>query len=188
MPKWIILIAYLGLSAFTGSFVKSKPKAFIPWNAAQPVQWSDFKGKPVAGSREAAMTTSSIEFSFESNNQDQLSWKVQSKFFPELSWSKADHRTALILQHERLHFDITELYARTLRKRLQEEIRSVNDIPKFKPVVKAVLDDWNEAQLTYDKETKHSIDHQKQAEWNLAIAQRLDVLSAYAGTAFTLQK
>ena len=182
------LLLVLFLTGFTTPKNNVQPKIFIPWNADKPVQWADFKGQPLSNSREAALTASSIEFSYETNGVNTIRWQVHSKFFPEMSWSKKDHRNSWILKHEQLHFDITEIYARIMRKRFLEEVHSVKDLPKFKTIAKQVMSDWNKEQNDYDSETKHSINKSKQEEWNQAVAERLDELSAYTATHFKIQK
>jgi predicted secreted Zn-dependent protease len=184
---FISLLSFF-LMSFSGTATKPMPKEFISWDPNNPVTWSDFKGKAQLNAKEAAMTASAIEFNYETNGVNMVKWKVQSKFYPELSWSRKDKQTAYILKHERLHFDITEVYARILRKRFIEEIRSVKDIPKIKTISKAVMAQWNKEQQTYDAETNHSINTEKQQEWNQAVADRLEELKEYTQLSVTVKK
>lgn len=154
-------------------------KEFILWNDTVKLSWKDFKAQVVPNASEAAMTASSMEFAYNTKNT-QLFWKVKVKFFPNLSWSKKEKQSDYILKHEQLHFNITELYARLLRKQLSENIKSTKDISKLKQINKSILSKWQNEQNQYDKETNHSMNIAKQNEWNISIQQRLDQLKEFA--------
>ena len=92
----------------------------IVWNNAQPLQWTDYKGSP--SSSYHAYTHSNIGFSYASKiyrDRTELKFVVENKFNPSRSWVRQSKRTASLLKHERLHFDISELHARKLRKRFK---------------------------------------------------------------------
>ncbi len=154
-------------------------KVFFTWKADRRLIWSDFQAKPVDFASEVAMTASSVEFSYYTK-RSQINWSVSAKYFPKLSWSKKELQSDYILKHEQLHFDITELYARLLRKRLKENILSVSDVFKIKSITKNIMKEWEEEENDYDRETKHSTDAQKQQEWNFNLQQRLDALKEFA--------
>lgn len=174
--------------AFEPSSKSMVNKPFIAWSAERPLQWSDFKGKPDNNLVEAAQTASSIEFNYETNGKDLLKWTVECKFYPEMSWSKKDKQNAQVLKHEQGHFDITELYARLLRKKFVEEIKTVKDIPKFKSILNGVMTQWNEQQNSYDVETQHSMNTARQQEWNQSVSEGLDALKDYAATEYSIKK
>jgi len=180
MKNISIFILFLMITFFskaqpaTGNF-----KDFIYWKDSTKLTWNDFKATAVTNAAEAAMTASSMEFSYNTKNT-QLFWNVSVKFFPLLSWSKKSQQSDYILRHEQLHFDITELYARMLRKQLTENISSTKDIAKLKLINKTILQQWQNEQDKYDKETNHSINAIKQAEWNLSIQQQLNNLKNFA--------
>jgi predicted secreted Zn-dependent protease len=87
-------------------------------------------------------------------------------FSPKLSWKKSSGLNDYMLQHEQTHFDITELYARILRKRLSEEIKTIKDVKKISSIGREITKQWEIEQNTYDDETDHSINKETQAEWN----------------------
>lgn len=154
-------------------------KEYILWNDTLKLAWKDFKAVAVPNASEAAMTASSMEFSYNTKNT-QLFWQVKVKFFPALSWFDKKRQSDYILKHEQLHFNITELYARLLRKQLSENVSSASDIQKLRKINKSILQDWQKEQNRYDAETNHSINEVKQAEWNLNIQKRLDSLRVFA--------
>lgn len=154
-------------------------KSYFNWSEGRKLVWDDFQGKPIANAAEVAMTASSVEFSYTSKG-NQLNWEVHAKFYPKLSWSTKKKQTDYILQHEQLHFDITELYARTMRKQLSAEVKSVKDIDKLKKIGDDILKQWHDEQEKYDRETKHSVDAISQYRWNETIQRRLDELADFA--------
>lgn len=157
----------------------AKYNTFYTWSAERKLTWADFQGDIEPNAQEAAMTASSVEFGY-GMKANKISWIVTAKYFPEISWSKKNKQTDYILKHEQLHFDITELYARLLRQRLKENIKTAKDYSKIKAISKQTLSEWNKEQNDYDKETNHSMNEKIQAEWNANVQERLDALSAFA--------
>lgn len=153
-------------------------KTFFVWNENRKLNWNDFQGKTIANASEAAMTASSIEFSYAVKG-DEITWIVTPKYYPKISWSKKNMQSAYVLKHEQLHFDITELYARLFRQRLVENVKSAKDIEKLKKISKQIIKEWQEEENDYDKETNHSIDEKRQAEWNLNVEERLNNLKEF---------
>src|SRR5436305_14159851 len=80
-------------------------KPFITWKENSRLNWSDFQGKYIPNSSEAALTASSVEYNYSSNG-NKFSWTVTAKYFPKLSWSRKSDQSQYILHHEPLHFDI----------------------------------------------------------------------------------
>lgn len=154
-------------------------KDFIVWSNDKKLEWNNFKGTPVENAAEVAMTASSVELNYNTNAKT-LNWTVTPKFFPKLSWVKSPLKSAYILQHEQLHFDITELYARILRKQLTENIHSVNDLQQLQRIGRSIFKQWQEEENKYDIETNHSVDKEQQLLWENNIKERLEELSAFA--------
>lgn len=148
----------------------------IPWAQERKLSWKDFKGKPKPGSKTAAITASGITYSFSSlarGNEVEVDFKVNAYFYPDHSWYNAEHCDDLILSHEQLHFDISELYARKLRKRLNELTFSLNIKKEVRAIYKDILKELDGFQERYDWETNFSRDMEKQLEWNKKVAESL---------------
>lgn len=154
-------------------------KKFIVWSKDTQLNWSDFQGTPIENAAEVAMTASSVEYNYYTSG-NKIGWKVTPKFYPNLSWYIPASATDNILKHERLHFDITELYARMLRKQLQDNVHNVTDIKTLISIGKKLIAAWNAEQRKYDIETNHSINTAAQQKWELTIRKRLDALKDYA--------
>ena len=181
MKYFSIFILFIIASAFTLP-PRNAPeyKTFYLWKADQKLKWSDFQGKSYPEMDEKAMTTSSVEYSYSATGST-FKYEVLCKFFPKLSWKQQDTElNDYMLQHEQTHFDITELYARLMRKRLSEEVKTAKDISKIPAIGQEITLQWQKEQKKYDKETNHSINTDKQIEWNASIQKRLDALKAFA--------
>ncbi len=95
----------------------------IPWVRTRPLTWDDFKIASANSSEMSAETFSGItyEASIRSNSQRiEMELDVYAYFDKIKSWRKPDDLTPELLKHEQVHFDITELYARLLRKTFTE--------------------------------------------------------------------
>ena len=80
----------------------------------------------------------------------------------------------LILGHEQLHFDISELYARKLKKRLESERYAYGTVKtKVKSIYRKINEELDIYQNLYDAETNFSRNMDKQAEWKLNITMAL---------------
>jgi len=152
-------------------------------NDDRPLTWDDFEAAPVKQSGAAALTASGITFGFSINKEDgrivDFSTTVESLFYPEKSWVKPEHANAHILRHEQLHFDITELHARKFRKQIQQLKVSQNIRSQLNRLYKTTNEALTEMQKRYDAETNHSINKEKQAEWETFVIRELRKFEAY---------
>ncbi len=148
----------------------------IPWTSSQPLEWTDFKGKAEKNSDFNAMTYSGIEFKWSSKSSGSdltLTFNVSSYFDQEKSWVKKGKETAYLLNHEQLHFDITELHARHLKKRCSDFTFSKNYALEVDSIYKVVQKEKNDMQELYDLESNHSINKEGQIKWNNFVKQEL---------------
>ena len=182
MKKDILLISLLLFLISSNALPPAGAReyeSYFTWNENKKLNWNDFQGKSIKNTAEAAMTSSSVEFTYFTKGS-QIRWEVKAKYFPKLSWSKKSSHSDYILQHEQLHFDITELYARLFRKRLEENVKTSKDIQMLNSIGKDIVREWQQEQSAYDKETKHSMDEEKQVEWNSNVLERLEELKEFA--------
>ncbi len=149
----------------------------VLWDSDFKLQWSDFKGKP-QNDRAAAVTSSGLTYRFSTTkrNNDVVSvdFVVSSYFYPNKSWYRPEVCDAIILSHEQLHFDITELFARKFRKRLQEAKFTNNVKAEVKAIYKQINIELNDFQNLYDLETNFSRNREQQLLWNKKIANALE--------------
>ena len=152
----------------------------IYWHPDHRLTWDDFRGKPNRGGYTVALTSSGIGMAYRSDRSGTPVIEVYCFFYCKNSWVKDDGRTDYILKHEQMHFDITELYARKLRQRIEQMPVKTRTWPAVQKLYTQINRECDARQTRYDGETHHGIDQIKQAEWNKAIERELEQSAAYA--------
>lgn len=134
--------------------------------------WADFRAAPNKNSAFQANTSAGLSFSWgirKENGVVTLKYEVQSYFNPDGSWVVPESRgSEYLLSHEQLHFDITELHARKLRKNLSEiDVEDLGKDPRkdLNRLYEIIEKERAAMQLKYDKETNHSLNREAQARW-----------------------
>ena len=121
----LFFIGFISLMSF--SFVKDD---FILWQENKKLKIQDFKADnkdTIIVNRQqflGAISAIRIEYSsFQRNKNSVPDFSIKTYFDPNESWMllKNDY----VLQHEQIHFDLTELYARKMRKSV-ESLRQKN--------------------------------------------------------------
>ncbi len=95
----------------------------VEWQPDFKLNWSNFRAAVPQGSSAAATTASGISYDFSTysdGKETKLDFKVSTYFYPDKSWYKPTVANEVTLAHEQLHFDITEIFARKLRKELNQ--------------------------------------------------------------------
>ncbi len=153
----------------------------IAWSKDYKLTWNDFKAKAGSGTTYVASTNSGLSFKYgyqvtDSQNAPDFTFEVNSYFYPALSWFKPKHVNRRVLSHEQTHFDITELHARILRKRIAEFNFSSNIKNELDSLYEAIEVERRAMQSQFDLETDHSTIVDKEAAWEQKIA---DLLTKY---------
>lgn len=176
----------LTASAFAGS-------GGSPW---RQLDWDDFRGPAPGGRDVAAQTVSGIDLRWRTRPplEDRGTWRVRLEvtcralMYPEASGVKPGRRTRALLSHEQRHFDITEYWAREMRKSLsaiegtgatpQQAIDRVSALAKAKAA--EVNRRLEHMQGRYDRETDHGRNDTRQRKWAERIDGLLESSAAYA--------
>lgn len=157
---------------------QDKNEELIDWSSSRRLTWGDYKGEPDTNSDAAAITTSylGIEYNFKNN---QLGYKIICRFSKNRSWGL--YKTEHILGHEQGHFDITEIFARKLNKETGEYKFNKNSYQKdLQKIYSDIVNEKEDLQTRYDKDTDFSRNKEKQAEWQTKIKEMLNDLKSYA--------
>ena len=153
------------------------------WSDDLQLTWEDFKGKPSYGSTVVAVTASGISFGFSTkmseNKLVDYDAFVDAHFYPDKSWYIKEHANAIILDHERLHFDITELHARKFRKRIAQTKFTLKISDQMERIHTAINDELKQMQQQYDLDSNHSQNVAKQKEWQQRIKLELEKVAYY---------
>jgi hypothetical protein len=173
-----LLIPILLLFLLVSNEISSQPKELkskIIWDENKPLTWDNFKGPADKKSFFYAATSSAFTISTELKNQDELITSFRVFFDPKKSWKKKKYLSDELLKHEQNHFDITEVYARLLIKKLSAI--QTNDPKKIIQAIKLEysrsIADAKKKQTEYDKETNHGKLKEKQEQWNTKVKDML---------------
>jgi hypothetical protein len=149
----------------------------LEWNEFYELTWSDFEGTRTSDAIGDAATVVRIEAKpFRTGSK--IQYRVTALFIRSKSWVSDPSQS--LLKHERLHFDLAELYARKIRKRVDELNRqNVKSIKVYNAAVQELLDESNIEDRRYDIETLHGAMVKKQAAWENSIREELDLLDDY---------
>lgn len=155
------------------------PKSdMILWTSHTQITWSDFQGVPPneKGLKLAVSSVKIVVEGVEYYEGETPNYVVMSYFNKKRSWSVTTSEKSLL--HERLHFDITEIYSRKIRrtiKNLKDEGEKDENV--YKEAYRKLLKDHGEAQDRYDKEVYFN--KVKQQEWVDNFHKELEELKDY---------
>lgn len=149
----------------------------VQWNSKRRLTWADFKGEPKSKQSVVALTASGISYKFSTdlkNGQMVVDFEVTAYFYPEKSWYCPEFSDAVILSHEQLHFHISEVFARKMRERLAKTKFSNNIKTEVSELYSQVVEELNQFQNQYDKETNFSRNREQQLLWNQKVSDILN--------------
>jgi len=149
----------------------------LTWREDLKLTWEDFQGEQNLESGAVAVTASGITFSYavRKSNSRIVDFQalIKAHFYPEKSWVIKELADDYILAHEQLHFDITELHVRKLRKLISEVKVSQNLDRIFNAIHQDMNNELAEMQNRYDSETNNSIEKIAQAKWIVYVDKEL---------------
>lgn len=152
--------------------------SYVYWNSRK-LTWDDFSGEVPENSKFSALTHSAISLDFVGEGIS-LKFTIETIFDQSKSWKKKGVNK-YVLNHEQIHFDITEYHARLLRKDLKNHTySSLESIGEdVRNMFEKASNAANEMQLLYDEQTNHSLNKKKQAKWNKKMKKYLSSTSTY---------
>lgn len=171
------LLAFFFLVPWLG--IAQELQESIAWSPKHRLAWSDFKGSIPPNAVAAATTASGISYEYSAQllfNEVEIDFEVTAYFYPTESWYKPAVCDSIVLGHEQLHFDITELFARRMRKKLQSATFSSNLKEEVRNIYDQTLKELSDLQERYDWETDFSRNHEEQTRWNQQIAEALALM------------
>lgn len=158
------------------------------WHERDVLTWDDFTTvKKGALKHEAAHVHVGIVSNVKYRN-DTLTFEVKTCSDPTKSVVVEGKQTDYILSHEQRHFDIQEIYSRKYRKQLSEYDFCLKTLQKdVQKLYKKVFVECTKEQALYDKQTSHSINKEKQEEWNQKIDKQLKALKKHSETTIKIK-
>jgi len=172
-------------------FLIDNPKEYetqIVWNKNRQLEISDFKAstdkRPFT-----AVTYSGFRYRIEGRPAFPNKYKlfVETYFDCNLSYFKRTEYDSLVLAHEQIHFDISELYARKFVEQVKKEAK---DLPQFMAKGEKIFRQiWEENQIKQDEyDTEVYADKEKQPKWNKWIAEELKRYEPYSEKVLLVEK
>jgi hypothetical protein len=149
----------------------------ILWDSNKKLEWSDFQGKvPKDRGNKLAVTSSGIYIKSNFYKGELPAYIVKSYFYKNESWTITKDENNL--SHERLHFDITELFSRKIRYKLHLLMEEgEKDTSVYKKNYRELLEGYSKEQKKYDREVYFN--KVKQQEWIEYVHKELEELKAY---------
>ncbi len=145
----------------------------ITWSSNRKLTWDDFKGRPDTLQFPNALAVTHSGFGYESSSISVFKNSklfVQTVFNTDKSWVLPEGRNDYVLKHEQIHFDITEIYSRILRKALSDSNITSTASGKASAIFSTVFFDYKKRQQAYDEETKHGLKQETQEKWEAIVA------------------
>ncbi len=156
------------------AFRVADPKVYetqIEWSVDRKLTWNDFKGQPDLVNFPKALAVTSSGFGYESGISMFKEGKVfvQSVMHTQESWFLPEGKTDYVLRHEQIHFDITEIYSRKLRKTLADSKITSDNIERARPIFDKIFNELKKRQDRYDSETERGSKKETQENWEAIV-------------------
>ena len=154
---------------------KTKPDSdTIYYDFNRNLTWKDFKGIPDKNYFGGAVTASGFAFDSQMNFDGKniyLDIGVFTFFSKKDSWKKPQINSDYHLLHEQHHFDITRLGSQKFITEIEKRIlQKIIITTLLKSIFNKAYNENEAMQSQYDRETNHSLNVNKQLEWNNRIA------------------
>lgn len=171
-----LILFFVSLVSYAQEAGKSG-RSVIVWNEYYKLGWQDFEGKRTEDAIGDAGSVVQIKAK-PYLVKNKVKYEVTALFLRNKSWVSDPSEELLI--HEQLHFDVAELYARKIRKKIQElSARNITDIKIFNTLIQELLEESNAADRQYDIETLHGALLKKQKQWEVKIKDELRELESF---------
>lgn len=179
--RLLILLACLFIS-YTLAAQFQTPS--ILWSKKN-LHWKDFKRKPdsvLLVTKWGAGTNSWVEERYRMTPQHEIRFTIRAWFNPDLSWVRDETKnSSYALRHEQYHFNMSELYARKMKKVLSSlELTDADYRSEIAELLKKFHNQYHLQQIRYDEETDHSRNMLMQYNWMESIDHEMKDLSSYS--------
>ena len=183
LPAFLLLFSckifsqQIVVHAFIENKKASSKSDTIYYDFNKKLSWSDFQGRPDENNPAGAITASGFAFDSQMNSDGKvinLTISIFTFFTKSDSWKKPQINSDYHLEHEQHHFDITRLSTQNF---LDDVSKAHFTKENYNTLLTSIFDkcykENNELQQRYDLETRHSLDVQKQMEWNKKISEEI---------------
>ena len=172
----IVLITNYNNSCYSQ---KSESHTSIIWTKGRKLSKSDFKALINPQSNIVSETAVNIIIQPYTLKKGKYQYQVLAIFYKNKAWLTS--YSTDVLKHERLHFDIAELYAREMRKKIHATQLSNGKVLEsdYRKIHKQLFREYENFQKEYDSQTNHSLNKAPQKNWVTIITNKLSNLEKY---------
>lgn len=181
----LVLLSTIGAGLFSVNEAKAQylevdTAAYIEWSEDLYMNWGDYRFREYKKKDGSGMALTSVIHSVRGGIiKGEPKFEVKVLFVKKDSWT-TDSTSIALLAHEKLHFDIAELYGRKIRKQINDLFeRGERDLKIYNKYVKQLLADFKRYSHNYDSKTRHGRDYDEQKVWFDAVYSELDRLKLY---------
>ncbi len=184
MMKTLIVICLI----LVHTFLSAQKPVVIEYARIDDFKWELFEGRinkqhlHEMGHNTGAVTVSSLSYTTLQTSPTHATVSITARFHPEESWTRYPNlkNEKEALKHEKGHLEITEIYARRIRKVVSRTgFKSHSFKDELRDLFRNIAEQHRNEQIKYDKETNHSINVENQLKWNAWIDEQLSSLSDY---------
>jgi hypothetical protein len=177
---------FLGLILFTSlsSFFNDEPSRPLFWTG-EHLTWDHFNNSDEASGNQEAFSYVGITYTYEISNDRPIVY-FNAYFDLATSWAMKDKANNQLLVHEQGLFDIAELYARKMRKKMNMYLQTQGQNVKLQPVLDETRKHYQEqvnamfaAIRKYNVETNNGKNKVAQDRWNTYIKTELSKLEVF---------
>lgn len=170
----------LTVSEAKAQYLEVDTTAFIEWSEDLYMNWADYRFRNYSKDDGSGMALTSVMHSVRGGIiKGQPKFEVKVLFVKQDSWT-TDSTSITLLAHEKLHFDIAELYARKIRKQIDQLFKDgERDLKVYNKYVKQLLGDFKRYSHNYDSKTRHGRNIDEQKVWFESVYSELERLKDY---------
>lgn len=183
----LAFLCFITWQSLSAQSLKKLNNDTVIWQSNYTLTMTDFKGKVPANKALGGQVMSGIVF-FVREREGTPYFVVEAIIVKSKSFIRDSSLYAL--NHEQMHFNITEIFARKLRMRLTKlNFAKVSNIQrKLQEQYDKIGAELSAYQDRYDRETEHGQNPAKQKIWNEKIMLELSELNEVESTEVNLYK
>lgn len=145
----------------------------IRWTNNQQLTWDDFTGQVNDTSKYDAECFAEIRYNYTFYGPDDFEFDVYASFDKNSSWSRKHKQSEGLLKHEQMHFNIAQLFAEKIKNQFENYFYTASYSEQILQIFNLKKAEYQAMQLQYDEETNHSLNREKQKEWEERILSEL---------------
>jgi len=157
-----------------GTALDAQTQRDLTWPQHPTLTWDDFQAQPPkVAVYPSALSDTGFKYQLLCRN-GLLDIDSHAFFSPSGSWVKPSDKNAELLKHEQGHYDMAELYARRLRRAIQDAKTSCDDKAKANAAGEKMVGEfqtgWQNAERKYEEDTGQGTDVARQNDASNRIA------------------